>query len=146
MTTTLFQGMSRLYGALARVGVRPARHMAVALVLLQIVYLAGCTTKKQAKQEASKAFAAGKAQALNGMQKQEPVVTVVGQVRNHTVPWQEGLTLAQAIDAAVYTGFSNPRLIRLTRGEESIEIAVRDLLRGANNPAVEAGDVVEIMR
>ncbi len=118
----------------------------MALVLVQVACPAGCTTKTKAKKEAQRAFAAGHEQAMKEVRTQQPVVTVVGQVRNHTIPWQEGLTLGQAIDAAVYTGFTDPRLIRLTRGEESVEIKVRDLLRGASNPPVEAGDVVELIR
>jgi hypothetical protein len=116
------------------------------LFLLQVLCLAACTTKTKAKAEAQKAFAAGHSQAMKEMQTQQPAVTVLGQVRNHTIPWQEGLTVAQAIDAAIYTGFTDPRFIRLTRGSESIQITIRDLLRGTSNPAVEAGDVVELIR
>ncbi len=83
---------------------------------------------------------------MKEVQTQQPVVTVLGQVRNHTIPWQDGLTLGQAIDAAVYTGFTDPRLIRLTRGSESIQITIRDLLRGTSNPPVEAGDQIELIR
>lgn len=126
---------------------RGSRHCLTAvLILLQVLCLAACTTKSKAKLEASEAFSAGQSQALKQLQAHEPVVTVLGQVRNHTLPWQEGLTLAQAIDAAVYTGFTDPRLIRLTRGTEATEIKVRDLLRGAANPTVEAGDVIEVIR
>jgi hypothetical protein len=122
------------------------RGLIVVLLLLQVFCLAACTTKAKARAQAQKAFAAGHSQAMKEVQSQQPVVTVLGQVRNHTVPWQEGLTLAQALDAAVYTGFTDPRLIRLSRGEDSIQIPVRDLLRGTSNPPVEAGDLIELIR
>ena len=122
------------------------RCLTVALILLQVLCLAACTTKAKTKREVQKAFAAGRSQAMKEVETQQPVVTVLGQVRNHTVPWQEGLTLAQLIDAAVYTGFTDPRTIRLSRGSETIQITVRDLLRGTSNPPVEAGDVVELIR
>ncbi len=118
----------------------------ILLLLLPCLALTACVSKSKAKAEAQKAFVAGQTQALQAKQAQETSITVLGQVRNHSVPWEEGLTLAQAIDAAVYTGFSNPRTIRLTRGEESAEIKVSDLLRGVTNPPLEAGDVIELLR
>ncbi|MCX6905563.1 MAG: hypothetical protein NTW03_19215 [Verrucomicrobia bacterium] len=52
----------------------------------------------------------------------------------------------QAVDAAAYTGFTDPLNIRLIRGEESVEIKVKDLLRGTKNPVLEAEDIIEIRR
>ncbi len=108
------------------------------------VLLAGCTTKSKARVQANEAFVAGQKQALKETQPQQPVVTILGQVRNHAVPWKEGLTLAQALDAAHYTGFTDPRLFVLRRGPEQIVIQVNDLLRGRVNPELEAGDIVEV--
>ncbi len=107
---------------------------------------AGCVSKSKARTEAAKAYAAGQAQALQALQKQNPTVTFVGEVRQRVVPWQEGMTLAQAIDAAQYTGISDPRAIILTRGVESVEIKTAELLRGAVNPELQAGDIVELRR
>jgi hypothetical protein len=118
----------------------------MAVVMVLILCLSACTTKSKARAEAGRAFAAGQEQAMRQAQPKEPAVTILGQVRNHVIPWREGLTLAQAIETAVYTGFSDPKLIRLTRGPESIEISVKDLLRGASNPQVESGDVIEVLR
>jgi hypothetical protein len=104
----------------------------------------GCTTKSKARAQAGAAFAAGQNEGLKQAQSQARVVTFVGQVRNRVVLWEEGLTLAQAIDAAVYTGFSDPKMIVLKRGAESVTIKVNDLLRGAANPVLEPGDMVDI--
>jgi hypothetical protein len=108
--------------------------------------LAGCTTRSRARLETEKAFEAGQRQALENTMTRASSITVIGQVRNRNVPWKEGMTLMDAIDQAVYTGFSDPRLIRLTRGQESRDILPKDLLRGTNNPAVEVGDIIELRR
>jgi hypothetical protein len=116
------------------------------LLLLLAAGLVGCTTKGKARAEAGRAFAEGQAQAIQQMQSQQKDITVLGQVRNHVVTWEAGLTVAQAIDTAVYTGFMDPQVISLTRGGESVQIKIKDLLSGASNPPVEPGDVIEVRR
>ena len=116
------------------------------LALLLALCLSACVTKSNAQRKVAEAFKAGETQATKRLQTQQPVVTVVGQVRNHIIPWQEGLTLAQAVDAAAYTGFTDPLNIRLIRGEESVEIKVKDLLRGTKNPVLESEDIIENRR
>jgi hypothetical protein len=108
----------------------------------------GCTTKSKARAQAKAAFEAGAKQrvARTLAPGEERMVNIMGQVRNHTVPWEEGMTVANALDAAVYTGFSDPRLIVLRRGAESVQIRVRDLLHGTDNPLVEPEDIIEIKR
>lgn len=116
------------------------------VMFLSVLLATGCTTKAKARAQAGAAFTAGQNQVLSQSQNQTPVVTLIGSVRHRIIPWQEGLTLAQAIDAAVYTGFSDPRLIVLARGPERVEIRVNDLLRGTANPILEPGDIIEIRR
>ena len=121
----------------------------IILVALSALALTGCTTKAKARTQARQAFEAGQKQAAQAAQTapgQASAVTVVGQVRNRIVPWKEGMTLAEALDAAVYTGFTDPRVIRLGRGADFQDITPKDLLSGKTNPAVEAGDVVELRR
>jgi hypothetical protein len=115
------------------------------LLLLSLV-LAGCTTKAKARAQAQQAYTAAQAQAAQAARTQSPVITFVGPVRNPTIPWHEGITLAEAIDAAIYTGFSDPRMIRLIRADDHLDIAPNQLLRGTVNPTLEAGDVVEFRR
>jgi hypothetical protein len=108
--------------------------------------LGGCTTKSSARRQAAEAFAAGQSQAMETLSPQGKVVHVLGTVRQHAVPWEEGLTLAAAIDAADYTGLTDPKAFVLRRGGETLEISVKDLLRGTVNPELQVGDVIEIRR
>lgn len=120
------------------------RHLVGCLVVL--LSLAGCTTKSSARRQAAEAFAAGQNQAMQTLVQQGKVIHVLGPVRQNAVPWQEGITLADAIDAADYTGMRDPRSILLRRADEAVEINVQDLLRGTVNPELQPGDVVEIRR
>lgn len=111
--------------------------------LLLGMALAGCTTKSKSRAQAQQAFLAGQQRAAQAIQ-HERTVTVLGHVRNRFVPWQEGLTLAEAINAAVYTSLIDPRIIRLTRGSERVEIRPSELLSGAFNPELKPGDLIEL--
>ena len=119
-----------------------------ALALGLCLLTAGCVTKGAARQRELTAFEAGKAEALAAMQRQStPGVTVLGDVREHVVPWTEGLRLSQAITAAGYTGMRDPRSIIVVRAGERVAIDVRKFMRGlAGDPELLAGDVVEIQR
>ncbi|MGH7953210.1 MAG: hypothetical protein ACREFE_15020 [Limisphaerales bacterium] len=117
-------------------------------ILAAILFLAlagsGCVTKSQADAQARAAFLAGQRMALAKMSgAQNPGVTIIGPVRNPNVPWVDGLTLAQAIATATYTGFHNPREIILTRQGKKTSINPDDLLNGRDTP-LEPGDTVTI--
>ena len=67
--------------------------------LLLAATFSGCVSKSKADAKARAAFLAGQQQAVMRVQQaqtqgQGPSVTVNGEVRNHVVPWTEGLTLA----------------------------------------------------
>jgi hypothetical protein len=79
-------------------------------------------------------------------QPQAPTVLVRGEVKKPLVPWTENLTLARAIVAAEYTGFFDPREIRLLRKGETLKVNPRRLLRGADDVPLEPGDIVELRR
>ena len=112
---------------------------------LTVVALAfsACTTKSGARRDAEAAFQSG--QQL-GQQQQQPMVYFRGYVRRPAVPWVEGLTLAQALVQADYTGALDPRVITVTRGGELHRIDVRRLLNGREDPLLEPGDLIEIQR
>lgn len=74
----------------------------------------------------------------------ETCVLFVGPVRHRVVPWFDGLTLAQSIVAAGYLSAADPRVIRLTRAGETVEISP-DALLGGGDFQVMAGDLVEII-
>ncbi|HWD18922.1 MAG TPA: hypothetical protein VHB20_06555 [Verrucomicrobiae bacterium] len=109
--------------------------------------LAGCESRRAARERAREAYVAGQQQAMAQQrlyQSQRPSVTVEGQVQQHLVPWTEGLTLARAIVAATYTGFMNPSSVRVLRNGQVVQnIPGVDLLRGQDMP-LQPGDVVQL--
>lgn len=76
-------------------------------------------------------------------QPRQAVVTFIGPVRNPTVPWADGLTLAKAILAAGYEPATDPRQIMIVRNGQAIPIDPKTLLGGEDTPLV-AGDLVQI--
>jgi hypothetical protein len=66
-------------------------------------------------------------------------------VQNPEVAWTNGLTLAQAIIEANYTGSGNPREIILTRQGQTSRIVPRDLLHGHDVP-LQPGDTITIQQ
>lgn len=119
--------------------------MVVQLLLIVLLAGAGCTTKSKARQRAQTAYIAGQLSAVEA-QKRQAGISFVGEVRNTTVPWSEGLTLAKAIVQAEYTGFIQPRQVVVTRSGQQYTINARDLLRGDEGPLLQPGDTVEIRR
>ena len=113
-------------------------------ILVIALATCGCVSKSRARLEAQNAFLSGQNAAL---QSQLPStsggVTVLGAVQNQSVPWVEGLTLAQAVATANYIGLHEPKQIILTRQGESAVLEPKVLLSGAMVP-LEPGDVVEI--
>lgn len=71
-------------------------------------------------------------------------VGVSGPVKQRIVDWEPGLKLAEAIVAADYLGDGDPREIVVHRQGQAYFVNVRKLMRGLENPAMEAGDVIEI--
>lgn len=112
----------------------------VCLLLPLLVAASGCVTKSQARARAQAAYFAGQQQS----QQQGPSVSVRGEFKLPTVPWREGLTLAEALAAAEYTGWMTPREIIVTRQGQPTSIDPNQMLRGFDNPTLEAGDMVEV--
>jgi len=112
---------------------------------LLIGSLAGCTTRSSAKAQAQAAFAAGQQQAI-ARQAMGPSVSFRGDVKKQTVPWTEGLTLAQALLAAEYNGLWDPHTIVVIRDGQRFEVDPKRLLRGVEDPLLQAGDTVEVHR
>mgnify|MGYP002630480975 CR=1 FL=1 len=73
-----------------------------------------------------------------------PVVTVNGQVVRRRVDWREGLSLAEALLEAEYTGTTTPVSLRITRGGRPISVTMRRFLSGSQNPILEPNDVIEV--
>ena len=120
-------------------------------LLVVLTCAGGCVSEKKAQMEAREAYMAGQQQAMQAdaraqLQRQQgPAVFVQGQVRNGLVPWEPGMKLSQAIVAAEYTGFMNPRLIRVLRnGQIAGEFRGIDLLHH-QDMELEEGDTVLIV-
>ncbi|MEJ0089688.1 MAG: hypothetical protein WDM80_08095 [Limisphaerales bacterium] len=115
----------------------------IALLLLLAV-ASGCITKSKARADARAAYVAGQRDAFASIAAaQNTNIKVNGPVQNPNVPWVEGMTLAQAIATANYTGRGQPEEIILLRRGESATIAPRDLLNGHDIP-LEPGDAITL--
>ncbi len=111
--------------------------------------LGGCVSKSKANAQARAAYVAGQQQAMMRMQQaqtqsQGPCVTVNGDVRNHVVPWTEGMTVAKALVAADYYGSTEPGQIIIVRNGIATRMDARQLLSGADFP-LQPGDIVQLM-
>ena len=112
--------------------------------LLIATSFCGCVSRSQARAQVQAAYLAGQNDALAKMAAdQRTSVFIVGPVQKSEVPWMEGLTLAQAIATANYTGHRNPKEITITRQGEQVSINPKDLLNGHVVP-LEPGDTITI--
>jgi hypothetical protein len=114
------------------------------LVICLLAPLAGCVTRATADAQAKAAFVAGQRAAYQSMQSATTAIVILGNVKNHQVPWVEGLTLAHALAAAGYTGAHDPTDIILRRNSVQTEIDPRDLLNGKDVP-LHPGDVISVI-
>jgi hypothetical protein len=113
------------------------------LILIFTLAVSGCTTKSRSRLEAQNAYLAGQNAALRQQIAQFNGITVIGAVQNGQVPWVAGLTLAQAVATANYTGAQEPKAVVITHQGESAVLPANVLFSGADIP-LEAGDVVEL--
>ena len=118
------------------------------LVLASVAF-GGCVSKSKADVKAREAFLAGQQQAMMRMQQtqlqtQGPSVTVNGEVRNHVIPWTEGLTLAKALLAADYCGAADPGQIFIVHNGRATRVEAKQLLTGVDIP-LQPGDIVQLV-
>ena len=118
------------------------------LPLLLALGGSGCVTKSASKLKEQNAYLRGQQEASQQIQQQQqqPVVFFRGLVRHTRVPWREELTLTQALSEAQFTGATNPGALRLNRHGQVFLIDLRRFLRGQEDPLLEPGDIVEVMR
>jgi hypothetical protein len=132
----------------------PAKHLRGAVfslcgALLLVAAFEGCVSKSKADAKARAAYIAGQQQAIMRMQQaqtqgQGPCVTVNGEVRNHVVPWADGMTLAKALLAADYLGTADPGQILIVHNGVATRVEPRQLLSGVDIP-LQPGDIVQLM-
>ena len=113
-------------------------------LLLPALVTGGCVAKSKANARSRAAYAAGQQQALGQTADARRInIRFIGPVRQLEVPWQDGLTLSQAVAAAGYTDARDPNIILIIRQRERVSVSPRDLLAGKDFP-LEPGDTVEI--
>ena len=119
-------------------------NMKLSLLIVALALICGCVSKSKSELRAYQAYSAGLRDAASSQQK--PAVIVTGEVKNHSVNWAEGLTLAKALLAAEYQGLRDPHRIAITRGGQTYNINVRAFLTGGEDPPLEAGDQISVGR
>ena len=114
------------------------------LLLMASGLVTSCTSKSKARANAQKAFRAGQAQATIAAEARQKNISFTGPVLNPIVTWTEGLTLAEAIVAARWSGLPDPRLVVITRADERVELSPGESVAAAQLP-LEPGDAVELV-
>jgi len=117
----------------------------VALMLLLALLGTGCASRSKNRSDLLKAFRAGEAQGEALAEAKRNGISFTGPVLVPIVPWTEGLTLAQAIVAARWTGIRDPRLIILVnQAGERMELMPEEAEMAGALPMA-PGDVVELV-
>src|SRR5258706_16390084 len=118
--------------------------MKLSSLIAVLALICGCVSKSKSDLRAHQAYSAGLREAAWAQKK--PPVIVTGEVRNHSVNWEEGLTLAKALLAADYQGLRDPHRIAITRSGQIYPNNVRALLAGGEDPTLEPGDQISVSR
>jgi hypothetical protein len=113
-------------------------------ILMLALAATGCVTKSQADAQSRAAYMAGQQAAYQSIQGGMTDVTVLGSVKNHHVPWSKGLTLAQALATASYTGSHDPQGIILKRNSVETQVDPNQLLNG-QDVSLQPGDVISVI-
>ena len=115
-------------------------------LLLLAVFVSGCVSSSKARRKEQEAFQRGQQQGAAARPAEEPSIWFRGLIRHPRIPWTEGITLAQAMVAAEFTGATQPGSVRVIRQGQAYPIDLKLLLRGEVDPLLEAGDIVEMLR
>jgi len=118
--------------------------IALSLTLALACLPAGCTTRSKARANADAAFHAGQQRAMIQAHAEQNGITFTGPVLRRIVPWTEGITLAEVIAAAQWSGLGDPQLVIVTRGSGRVEMTPAEVLAAAQF-LMEPGDKVEML-
>lgn len=110
---------------------------------LAAILTVGCVSKESARENSRRAFEAGLQQGRKDAEVRLTSVFIRGPVQHPTIPWRDGLTVAQAIVEAVYHARQDPQAMSITRGNRIIPVDLTVLLQGID-PPLEAGDIIDI--
>ena len=108
------------------------------------VVATGCVSKSEADARVRAAYVAGQQAAYQSMQGSMTDIVILGNVKTHHVPWVNGLTLAQALATATYTGTQDPQQIILKRNTVETQVDPK-LLLGGRDLALQPGDVISVI-
>lgn len=114
------------------------------ILALALVAVTGCVSKSKADAQARAAYIAGQQAAYQSMGQTMTDVVVLGDVQKHEVPWVSGLTLAQALATATYTGTHDPQSIILKRNSVETPFDPKQLLSGKDVP-LQPGDIISVI-
>ena len=115
----------------------------VPISALALLLTVGCVSKEAARENSRRAFEAGVQQGRKDAEVRLTSVFIRGPVQQPTIPWRDGLTVAQAIVEAVYNARQDPQAMSITRGNRIIPVDLALLLQGID-PPLEAGDILDI--
>jgi len=125
--------------------IRPFHH---ALILaLVLAWTGGCRSSK--RQQPVYVVPPAYLQTPGAGQSQgqpQLVVFFHGAFAYPAIPWEEGLRLAEAMLLAEYQGSREPFEISILRRGQAYRVPASRLLRGQENPLLEPGDIIEILR
>jgi hypothetical protein len=127
------------------------------VILLVAAIVCGCAGKAKKQAEFRRAYSAG-AQAAQAQMRQaqtqqsmsqpvpttsDPQIRILGSVRNPTLTWSEGLTLARALVLTEYEKSTAPTSITIFRNNQPLQIDPQRVLQGEDYPLF-PGDIVYI--
>lgn len=116
----------------------------ISILILVLLAATGCVSKQQDEEHARAAYLAGQKAAYESMGHTMLEITVLGDVKQHQIPWKDGLTLAKAIAMANYTGTNDPTQIVLKRNSVQTSVDPKDLLNG-RDMTLQSGDTIVII-
>ncbi len=136
----------------------------ILLLLLLALAVCGCSSDAKTQLKIRRAYAAGEQAARAQMEQQQkqqqqqleqqqqqmetqsgsdPMVRILGHVKNPMFPWSEGLTLGRALVQAQYEDNNTPRAITIYRNNQPLQIDPQRLLQGQDFPLY-PGDTIWI--
>jgi hypothetical protein len=126
------------------------------VILLVVLTACGCAGKKKQQAEVRRAYAAGQQSVRQMQQAQQPqmppqslqqptdpLVRILGAVKNPILVWSDGLTLARALVESDYQKSTAPKAITIYRNNQPFTIDPQRVLEGDDYPLF-PGDIVYI--
>ena len=114
------------------------------ILILALVTATGCVSKSTAEAQARAAFIAGQKSAYQSMVASQTDIIVLGNVQKHDLPWTTGMTLAQVITDAQYSGKQDPTDILVKRNSVQTRVDPKQLLNGQDMTLL-PGDTIIVM-